>query len=434
MDKNKVTVFPSHKDERELANSFANFYVSKIVELREILLKTKSSITSNQPSNKLLNQNLVLYHCDNQFSNQTNQHHTVLKCLQEVTNEEVINVTKSLVNKQSILDPIPCYLFKEILSSILPTIVCIVNCSFQLGRFPSMLKLSLVTPVLKSDNLDSDILNNYRPISSLSIVSKIIEKCALNRLNYHLCENNLFSAHQSAYRAHHSCETAVVKVMDDILCKMDSRSCVIMSLLDFSAAFDTVDHDLLIEKLDKLYNIKGTALQWFRSYLSQRRFSIKINKTISEERPLSFGVPQGSILGPVLYSLYVKEIEEIANRLGINVHVYADDIVLYTESKEVEKFKECHKQIKTWTTNNFLKLNNKKTQVLCLSPKNVNVDKLLSIDLFNEQVDVRTTAKYLGVHLDENLSLSKQVNQVCAQGFIMLKNLWKISKKVNSFH
>ena len=205
-----------------------------------------------------------------------------------------------------------------------------------------------------------------------------------------------------------------------------------MALLDFSAAFDTVDHDLLINKLENSFDITDVALDWFKSYLSGRSYKVKINDILSDPQPLKFGVPQGSILGPILYSLYIKDIEEIACKYNINIHIYADDVQLYTKYSQetnLSNFKLCLNEIKSWTEVNFLKLNDKKTQLICFS-RNYSNTIPIEMELMGQNIKVQDSVKYLGVWLDKSLTFSKQISSVCSGGFIMLKNLWKISNKV----
>ena len=293
--------------------------------------------------------------------------------------------------------------------------------------------MGTVTPVLKSPSLDPEVLNNYRPISNLSTISKIFEKCALKQLTNHLHNNNLYPYYQSAYRPHHSCETALMKIIDDVVADLSPNTYIIMTLLDFSAAFDTVDHDVLINRLKTDYGIEANVLNWFKSYLEDRSYKVKVNNTLSNSQDLKFGVPQGSILGPILYTLYVNEIETIANNNNIKVHIYADDVQLYTKCDMYSNFsdlKACLNDIKLWANKNFLKLNNKKTQLLCISSKNCNVTKPQYINLMGENITIEDSAKYLGFWIDKHLAFSKQINLVCSQGYWMLRNLWKISSKV----
>ena len=220
--------------------------------------------------------------------------------------------------------------------------------------------------------------------------------------------------------------------MDDVMKNFDKNSYTIMTFLDFSAAFDTVDHKLLIDKLEYNFGIKGIPLKWFKSYLDGRYYKVKINSTLSEEHPLKFGVPQGSILGPILYSLYVKEMEAIAFKHNVSIHVYADDVVVYATCKNVVSLQECLLDINLWAKSNFLKLNNSKTKVMCLSSKNCKIVKPKSINVMGEDISVEKAVKYLGVWLDENLSMSKQVSCLCSQGYLTLRNLWHMSSKVTN--
>ena len=329
------------------------------------------------------------------------------------------------------MDIIPCTLFKELITELLPSLYHIINTSLQTGHFPSVLKISSITPVLKAQNLAIDILNNFRPVNTIPLIPKIFEICVKTQLMEHLQINKLYTPHQSAYREHHSCETAIIKTIDDILQDFAADSFVIMTLLDFSAAFDTVDHNILIDKLEKRFGITETALSWFKSYLNDRTYKVKINNAFSSSQTLKYGVPQGSILGPILYSLNVAEIEDIAKYYKINIHVYADDVILYAKNSQLSNLNECLNQVKKWASKNYLKLNDNKTQLICLSPKNNKLDKPITINLMGEDIKVEKTAKYLGVWLDDNLNMIKQINNVCAQGYVMLKNLWKISSKVS---
>ena len=198
-----------------------------------------------------------------------------------VDEEEVRKIISTSLPKSCSLDPLPTSLLKENIDNILPSITKIVNKYITSGCFPSIYKTAQVTPSLKKSSLDPDTIKNYRPVSSLPFVSKIVEKVVASRLNTHMAQNSILEPSQSAYRKHHSTETAHLKVQNDILQAIDRKKCVMLLLLDLSAAFDTIDHEILLQRLRVSGGVCGTALAWFRSYLSGRTQSVKILNTTS---------------------------------------------------------------------------------------------------------------------------------------------------------
>ena len=186
------------------------------------------------------------------------------------------------------------------------------------GVFPSNLKHANITPLLKKKNLDKEILKNYRPVSNLPFLSKVIEKIVAAHLRTHLEVNKLWCKMQSAYRPFHSTKSALRCVQNDILSSLNNKKMVTLVLLDLSAAFDTIDHEKLLHRLETRFGINGTTLDWFRSYLSNRSQAVRINNSSSEKMYLNFGVPQGSVLGPILFTLYVAPVADIANKHGVS--------------------------------------------------------------------------------------------------------------------
>ena len=170
-----------------------------------------------------------------------------------------------------------------------------MNTSLSCAEFPKELKRAFLTPLIKKIILDAEILKNYRPVSNLSFLSKLIERIVCVQLVNHLDKNGLYEVFQSAYRQLHSTETALLRVQNDILQAVDSRGGAILVLLDLSAAFDTIDHETLIRTLDIYCGIRGDPLKWFLSYLKGRVQSVQIGSTFSREQNLLFGVPQGSV-------------------------------------------------------------------------------------------------------------------------------------------
>ena len=220
-------------------------------------------------------------------------------------------------------------------------------------------------------------MKNYRPVSNLSFISKVTEKIALSQISEHLSRNELYCPLQSAYRPAHSTETALLCVQNNILCSLDKSKGVILVLLDLSAAFDTIDHDILVSRLQSRTGITGTALEWCSSYLTDRQQSIHVNNTSSSSFPLKYGVPQGSVLGPQIFTIYSSIIYEIALKYNISYHSYADDTQLYESfnissaqdlQRATRKLLACIEDIRRWMHVNKLKLNDEKTEVLIILP------------------------------------------------------------------
>ena len=157
------------------------------------------------------------------------------------------------------------------------------------------MKNVVLSPLLKKPSVDFEIFSNFRPVSNLKFLSKVIENVAAMRLTNYLCDNDLNESLQSAYKKHKSCETALLRIQNDILKSIDDKQCVVLLLLDLSAAFDKVNNKILLHKLRSRFGIKGKALSWLQSYLTDRSQSVQIDGFTSSVRPLRFGVPQGSV-------------------------------------------------------------------------------------------------------------------------------------------
>ena len=243
--------------------------------------------------------------------------------------DELLNAIQRLPNKQCASDPTPTWILKKISGMILPFVKSMVNQSFSERNVPKSWKSAQVTPLLKKPSLDHNVVSSNRPISNLPVLSKLSERLVLNRVMSYSNNSNFLPTHQSAYLRHHSTETVVTKVYSDILGAADDGKLSLLILLDLSAAFDLVDHSNLLKRLRSTYGFDSLTLEWFKNYLSDRSFNVRCSGTKSEFFDSSVGVPQGSVLGPLLFSLYTGDRERIVLKYKLGFHQYADDTQIY---------------------------------------------------------------------------------------------------------
>ncbi len=222
---------------------------------------------------------------------------------------------------------------KLVVDSVGPGLLSLLNKCLLTGSVPTCLKVATVTPLLKKPSLDTSDLNNFRPISVVPFISRILEKAVFCQLQLFLNKNHISEVFQSGFKPFHSTESALLRVLNDIYTATDAGDSVILVLLDLSAAFDTVDHTLLLSRLQSHVGIKGSVLNWFKSFLSERYFSVRIGNCTSSAAPLISGLPQGSILSPLLFSLYLLPLGPILRKFGVSFHFYADDSQIYLPIK-----------------------------------------------------------------------------------------------------
>lgn len=328
------------------------------------------------------------------------------------------------------LDPTPTVLLKMCVLEVAPFITHMINCSLASAIVPAELKTAAVTPILKKPGLDHLNMDNYRPISNLTFLSKILEKVVASQLRSYLDINGLFEPFQSGFRPSHSTETALLRVVNDILLSMDSGLINILMLLDLSAAFDTVCHELLISRLSDI-GITGSALSWLISYISDRKYYISIQGHNSAIISLTQGVPQGSVLGPLLFIIYIHSLGNIIRRHGLQFHCYADDIQIYfTTSSDrpslPDSLTACIRDIKHWMSLNFLKLNDNKTEILVIgSAASVKrMDQSFYIDGFH--IKPSSLTRNLGVLFDSTLSFGSHISSLVKNSFFHLRNIARL--------
>jgi len=238
-----------------------------------------------------------------------------------------------------------------------------------------------------------------------------------------------FDVFQSGFRAHHSTETALIKVFNDIRINTDCGRTTVLVLLDLSAAFDTVDHSILLERLENWVGLSGTALNWFKSYLKDRDFFVSVGNFTSEMTKITCGVPQGSILGPLLFNIYMLPLAQLIKNNNISYHNYADDTQLYItmspgDYEPIQALRKCLEEINAWMCHNFLQLNKNKTEVIIFGP--IEERSKVSTQLQSLQLVTTDQARSLGVVLDSDLNLQKHLKTITRSAFYHLKNISRI--------
>ena len=247
----------------------------------------------------------------------------------------------------------------------------------------------------------------------------------------YLNNSNLFPTHQSAYRRHHSTETVVTKVYSDILGAADDGKVSLFILLDLSAAFDLVDHSILLKRLKVIYGFDGLTLEWFKNCLSDRSFNVRCSGTTSDFVDSSVGVPQGSVLGPLFFSLYTGDLERIVMKYKLGFHQYADDTQIYshcnnegTEKLQMRVF-ECVDEIASWMGANCL--NSEKTEMIWFSSsrKLKNIPSY-SVRVLESNIFPSKSVRNLGVYMDRDLTMSTQISKTIQMCFTSLRQIRSI--------
>ena len=306
------------------------------------------------------------------------------------------------------LDDIDVRLLKTAAPIICKSLSFICNLSLATSVFPSEWKKAKVVPIFKAGNKCS--VENYRPISILSIISKIIERAVHDQIYSFMVDNDFLSSSQSGFRSQFSTATTLIDVQDYILNNMDRGNVTGAIFLDLEKAFDTVDHSLLIKKLKK-YGIRGNELNWFKSYLDNRMQSVKVGSSISDLKHIDIGIPQGSILGPLLFIIFVNDLPDNVNCKTV---MYADDTSLLVSSPDPISLQNslndnmCN--IAKWFKANKLTLNLTKTKFMLFGSTN-NLNKFCNISLLFDGVSIEKVDhfKYLGVIFDSNLTWSHHI-------------------------
>jgi exonuclease III len=418
LHRSSAPVLPTSDSPISLSKSFAKFFSDKIQKLHTALLSNLCHTSPHFPPP-------VTPPNFSSFSS--------------LTVEEVSKLLSQSANTNCDLDPIPTSLLKQCSAVLLPTITKIINLSLSTGTFPDQFKSCSVHPHLKKPNLDKENLANYRPISHLSFLSKLTEKAVKMRLTEYLSYNKLLNPYQSAYIKSHSTETTLLSVHDHIIKAMSLQQVTCLTLLDLSAAFDTIDHSILLERLSSWFGITSTALSWLKSYLLNRSFHVNIDKFKSSPYLLLHGVPQGSVLGPLLFILYTTPLSTVISESSTHHQLYADDTQLFLSfsaadfAYNITHIEQTISKVSDWMSSNFLSLNPSKTEFLLIGlPQQLKKLDCPTLHLPDGVTLLPVnSARNLGVIFDSNLTFSQHISSVSKSCFHHIRDLRRIRNTID---
>ena len=410
-----VRTLPFSTSDTQLANDFASFFESKILRIR------------NELDNDL---------SDTEFSVRFGKHFTVARTLthfQPVGMEDVRQYIRELNKTFCQLDPINVSKILLSYESAAFFVGDIINHAFEEKIFVSSEKQALLRPLLKKVGLDTEIMSNYRPVSNLSFLSKIMERAMLDQLLSLFNENRVIPLVQSAYRKCHSTETALCRIYNDLVATTCTGNSSLLILLDLSAAFDTVDHRILLQDFWD-YGVQDSALSLVKSYLSDRFQRVVVGTAISEPTWLQFGVPQGSVLGPVLFAAYSSSLVSLLRAHSVDHHFYADDTQIYVCIENIEdiknKVKSLLSDIKIWMKRRKLRLNEGKTEIMVIhgNTRSIRSDDFGSLNLGEAQLSPAETVRNLGVIFDSSLSFKNHIDLVIRNCNFCIRNLYAVRR------
>ena len=333
--------------------------------------------------------------------------------LERVTTSDVENIIDKLKNKSSSgYDGISNTILKSIKSVIINPLTLIINQMVETGIFPDVLKISKVIPIYKKG--DVSLLSNYRPISLLPTLSKIFERVIYNQLYNYFVDNSLLTEYQFGFRVKHSTELATIRLLDYINKEMDKKHTPVNIYLDLSKAFDTINFEVLLYKMI-YYGVVGTPFKLIQNYLINRKQYVKYKTYESNLKSVNTGVPQGSILGPLLLSIYINDLVTVSNKL--NYIMYADDTTLYFNVEDFPKDDLCNcvtnelNKIHLWLQNNKLSLNAEKTTCMTFHTRQKHINPIL-YSINGVEIENVDSFKFLGIFINNHLTWSTHIGMV----------------------
>lgn len=402
----KISNLPDHLCDVDVINSYFN-------------VNTNSNTNENRD---LLNKYNNIPNLEHSFRFTTTDNNNIQRCILKIK------------SNSTGLDGISIKMLLIVSTYLINYITFIVNSTITNSRFPSVWKHSTILPLAKIDNPTE--ISHLRPISILPTISKILEMVLYQQMSEYVLTHNIIPAMQSGFRPNHGTATALTCITDDIVHNTDENKLTCLILLDFSKAFDTLDHEILCNKLI-FFGFDTQAVALIRNYLSGRTQRVRLNSNVSSPLPVKCGVPQGSILGPLLFTIYISDFHSVVSTC--TVHHYADDTQIYhnfTTDNLItanNKINEDLNSLLQISLAHKLKLNPNKSQVMLFGPKKKRLiaTNLLNISLGDTNLKIFNECKNLGVWFDSDLRFTKHVNHVLKTSYNILKQLYPHRNTIN---
>lgn len=398
-------------DSTLIANKFNQYFLTSINELVDSIVRSNNV--------EYIVENIKFY--------------SVFKDFQPTSISELRKLISNIKNSSGQEDGISSAVLKDAFNVIGNRFLDVINASLQIGKVPKDWKTSVISPIQKIQG--SRKCEDFRPINVLPIYEKILELVVKNQLQDYCEKNRIITDAQSGFRESYSCETALLDVCHNWYRAMDKKNKVLVVFLDFKRAFETINTQLLIRKLEKM-GITGKVLQWFKDYLSNRYQKVKHQNGLSSSRMVQHGIPQGSVLGPILFIIFINDIVQYVK--NCNIRLFADDTMLYIEGSNVnnmmEEINSDLANVHRWLCDNGLKINTNKCKYMLLQNRSTNINNIRNCIVINgENLTYVEKFKYLGVIIDHRLNFFEHADEIIKKISKKCYFLGRIGKDLSSF-